>query len=201
MEEGTSQLSDQLPGNEVDLQSTHTPHLTLFLADFNAEARAPNPGLLPALERATLSHRPLSLKTSGVSAEGNYLFLNVEKTPGLQRLNDDLVEAARPFVAPNRPIPPWIQLLPEPDRTLRTSLVKRYGSPGVGPCYIPHITLGYHADPKRVSTAADALNRRLPTRGVEFEITTVSVGDAGANGTVLTNGATHGSLTLRRRPA
>ena len=194
--EATTQLSHYLPENEVDLVDTHTPHVTVFLSKFSVPALNGSGGILPALKQATSKHPPFQLTTTGVSAQGNYLFVDVEKTKPIADLSDDIVSAVNSLVTPDQPISKWIEKLPEKDRQQRSSMVKRFGSPGVGPCYFPHVTLGYSDNPDQVKAAADALNETLSAKDLSFTINSVSVGMTGTNGTVLRTSAVNDSAEL-----
>eukprot|EP00698_Gefionella_okellyi_P025461 TRINITY_DN933_c0_g1_i2.p3 TRINITY_DN933_c0_g1~~TRINITY_DN933_c0_g1_i2.p3 ORF type:complete len:120 (-),score=28.59 TRINITY_DN933_c0_g1_i2:213-572(-) len=100
----------------------------------------------------------------------------------LQFMSDALVNETFLFAVPNQPIPPWVLQLPEPERSLKIAMIKRYGSPNVFSQFQPHVTLAYD------DTASDSLNAAVESAHVvpvQFVPHVMALGSVGPYGTVL----------------
>ena len=64
-------------------------------------------------------------------AAGSYAMLNVSLDKCLQTYSDDVVLGTNSLSQPNQTVPSWVHSLPEPQRSIKTALVKQFGSPNV----------------------------------------------------------------------
>lgn len=121
---------------------------------------------------------PIHLTT--VTVQGEYAMWDVEVTPCLQSLSNTFVSALRPYITPNQPIPDWVLTLPEPLRTEKINMIKRYGSPNVYDQFQPHVTLAWD-NQEPMGPAFQKLN----IQPHNFTSKGVGLGLVGPHGTVL----------------
>lgn len=159
------------PSERVDLFSHHTPHVTLYLADFDLEVdtdvqKEDSAGIAKALNKTkvgaflgTISslnfteimdgwNCPLSFaKDQSTSAyyniNGAYAMLPIEDTPCLQTLSTKLLHSLQSYVRHPIVVPSWVASLPEPDRSSAIYRSRTYGSPNVLEGFDPHVTVGF----------------------------------------------------------
>jgi len=160
------------PSERVDLLSRHTPHVTLYLADFHLEddgnaTQALNQtrvveflGTIGSLNFTDILagwHCPLSYaQEPSTSAyfdiNGAFAMLPVEDTPCLQTLSTTLLHSLQDYLRQPVEVPSWVASLPEPDRGAAIFRSRTYGSPNVLENFSPHVTVGF--DP--TAAGADA---------------------------------------------
>lgn len=167
------------PSEHVDLFSRHTPHVTLYLADFDLEtdastahdadpaARALNTtkvtsflGHIAALNftdiiagwECPLSLAPDPSTASYFQINGAYVMLPVENTPCLQTLSTTLLHSLQSYLRHPVVVPSWVASLPEPDRSAAIFRTRTYGSPNILERFAPHVTVGF--DPAGQATSA-----------------------------------------------
>lgn len=83
------------------------------------------------------------------------------------------------FMVPDQPIPDWVEGLPEPLKSEKIAMIKKYGSPNVFSQFQPHVTLAWDSI-DRMQPAFQHLN--LPPRIVSMRA--VAIGTVGPYGTV-----------------
>ncbi len=60
-----------------------------------------------------------------------YGMWTVNNNECLQLTSDTIVNATYDLIVPNQPIPSWVYKLPEPERSEKIAMIKKYGSPNV----------------------------------------------------------------------
>mmetsp|Transcript_30479 Transcript_30479/g.72499 ORF Transcript_30479/g.72499 Transcript_30479/m.72499 type:complete len:286 (-) Transcript_30479:1504-2361(-) len=152
---------------EVNLFSTHQPHITLYLADFELEQTDDDEVLNQTrvaemkddIEKTNftqiLSNEPscqLSLQAAHNDpslfyfVNGAYTMLPVQKTDCLQILSDTVLSALKSYIRKPVKVPSWVNDLPESERIAAINRVEKYGSPNVKESFSPHITVGYDTE-------------------------------------------------------
>ena len=181
---------------EIDFFSRHTPHVTLFLSDFDAQEK--NESLLfeeieLVIQQVLTNHSQLWCDVSLSERDahlvtGPYSMYAVPKTDCLQSLSDDIVRALNPFIMRPQKIPPWVYTLPLLQRWRKIYMISKYGSPNVFGEYEPHITVGY-------DEVASVQSRRIVLGGIASPqltcqgwITHVAIARVGVGGSVLQDG-------------
>lgn len=201
--DGDGDPKQKQPAEFVDFFSLHTPHVTLYLADFDLETKtnAATPAAAhgkttpPALNQTKL-HALIKAVTSTVSAfdpcdvvlsggvveAGSYTMLNVQRTPCLQGLSDAVVHNTKEFVRFPAVVPDWAKDDPQKVRN-----VVRYGSPNVFQDFHPHVTVGYLEEEE--GRASPVVTGRTPNMVVPAGCSQagayVSLGRTDKGGTVL----------------
>lgn len=161
------------PSERVNLFADHTPHVTLYLADFDLEDRAPKAAgaddatappvalnqtkvtsFLDAISSLNLTQIiagltcPLSLSQDPESQgyyniNGDYTMLPVRDTQCLQTLSTTLLHSLQGYLREPVVVPAWVASLPEPARSAAIYRSRTYGSPNVLEGFEPHVTVGY----------------------------------------------------------
>ena len=169
-----TQISPLTPSEEVDLFTQHTPHVTLYLADFALEDDDAQTVLnqtkvedfvktissINFTEIVAGLDCPLSFaKDQSTSAyykiNGAYTMLPIENTQCLQALSDQLVHTLQPYLRRPIIVPSWVASLPEPARSAAIYRCRTWGSPNVFEEFEPHVTVGYDpisSDSSRATT-------------------------------------------------
>jgi hypothetical protein len=109
--------------------------------------------------------------------------MNVTRTNCLQRWSDAVVNATHRLSMPDQPVPSWVNSLPEPQRSRKIALVKKFGSPNVFDGFEPHVTLAWSNDTAAVAAAVEALRTRWQSSAFSPDI--LALGSVGPHGTVL----------------
>lgn len=193
-------LVQALGSKAVDFNSS-TPHVTLYLTQWSCPQplpplpphAGPDPPPSPTclqriqLELAGLLYSiafggPCSLTLSAPYPAGSFAMMNVSKSACLQRQSDVVVNGTHALSQPGQPVPPWVYSLPEPQRSEKIALVKRFGSPNIFGSFEAHVTLGWAANASAVAEAVGALSRQW--RAISFEAGVLAMGAVGAHGTV-----------------
>jgi len=148
-------LTGACKGNAIDLKTTEQPHITMYLTSFEdidavvASIRNISSSLLP---------RKCSPTALGdVRVSGCYAMWEVKYNSCLQHISDAIVNATYMYATPGQAIPEWVKKLPEPVRTQKEEMIRRYGSPNVFSQFSPHVTLGYDCGDE-MSRASQYLN-------------------------------------------
>ena len=108
---------------------------------------------------------------------------DVHVTPCLQKLSDILTTVLSNYIVPDQPIPDWVLELPEPVRSQKIAMIRKYGSPNVFDQFDAHVTLAWD-NQEPMGPAFQKLN--LQPRTVKS--TVVAIGNVGPHGTVLRGG-------------
>ncbi|KAL7428765.1 hypothetical protein ACHAXH_003558 [Discostella pseudostelligera] len=173
---GTTAADDDdmpMPTEEVNLFSLHTPHITLYLADFDLEvseisgSNNNEAGALPLndtkvtafiSEISSINFTEIILSTSMECTityssndapdtyyiiNGAYTMLPIAKNPCLQTLSDTILQYMKSYLRHPVVVPNWVAELPEPSRSASIYRCREYGSPNVLEGFDPHVTVGY----------------------------------------------------------
>jgi len=78
-----------------------------------------------------------------------------------------------------------VKTLPEPVRSEKEDMIRKYGSPNVFSQFDPHVTLGFDCDgaPQCFQDALEA--GAPPTLHIESDVLMLALGVVGAHGTVM----------------
>lgn len=202
-------------GDDIDFKTKSTPHITLYLTEFEADKRD---ALLITLDTliGTLPACPVHL-LSPFNISGQYAMWEVETSKCLQFLSDSVVNATAQFAVKNQSVPSWVYSVPEPIRSEKIRFVREYGSPNVFSQFQPHVTLAFDdkaerlKNVSRVSISNVEKQSTNETNGLlqvfdhihpisfAFLATEVAISTTGPHGTVNTNG-TLGSYHLMPPP-
>ncbi|MEC6908564.1 2'-5' RNA ligase family protein [Photobacterium piscicola] len=141
-----STISNQLKQQQlVSLYSQgFLPHITLYLTEYPTK----NLNLLKqqAQQLASQWHR-FDLTLDNIQrTKGNWLMLDVNNTPELQRLADTAAIMVAPLRTMEPKIPTWVSHYPE-----KLAAFQRYGSPNVFMNFEPHITLLPQTEPQKLT--------------------------------------------------
>lgn len=144
-------LREASSSERINFFEKHSPHLTVFMADFDVQANDTNKlkQIVTALEEvvSNSSHTVCEIEwprdPSSVAIHGFYSMYPIKKTSCLQNLSNDIVRALKGYIKEPQEIPDWVNKLPLLKRLRKIWLIKKYGSPNVFGEYEPHITVGY----------------------------------------------------------
>jgi hypothetical protein len=181
---------------QIDFFSRHTPHITLFLSDFDVQAN--NESLLleeitSVLQQVLSNHSQPMCEVSWPDGDaffvaGPYTMFAVPRKDCLQSLSNDVVRALNPYITKPQEIPPWVYTLPLLQRWRKIYMISKYGSPNVFSEYEPHITVGYD-EVASVQGRSDALGSiASPQLSCQAWITHVAIARVGVGGSVLQDG-------------
>ncbi|KAL7527944.1 hypothetical protein ACHAWF_002370 [Thalassiosira exigua] len=164
-----SKEGERAPSEEINLFSAHTPHVTLYLADFDLEEEGQEVNVsdadkslnqtkvnafLDAISSLNFTDVaagldcPLSLAEDTPASPryavvGPYTVLSVENTPCLRTLSAALFRALSSYLRRPVAVPSWVASLAEPERSAAIFRSRTYGSPNVLEGFEPHVTVGY----------------------------------------------------------
>lgn len=134
---------------------THVPHLTL-VQQFLRRARLP--ALVENLDRVLRRAAPLSIRVLGIhSQESTVLFL-VERTPALQRLHEELMDAVEPLEEPQGAAGAFYTN-GEAARERDVAWVGRFRAEASYANFVPHVTLGVGPPPPPLEPFAFTADR------------------------------------------
>ncbi|PJE80794.1 RNA 2',3'-cyclic phosphodiesterase [invertebrate metagenome] len=126
-------------------------HITLYLTQYSTSQLTTLKQTVATIAEKT-SPFPLTLNKISYTA-GNWVMLDVQWTPKLQRLADESTMAASPYRAHNKKAPGWIQHYPQ-----KLAAFERYGSPNVFANFEPHFTLLPETPAQQITRVRNALN-------------------------------------------
>ena len=159
--------SSTTSSEQVDLFNKHTPHITLYLANFDLEVNNNNNIELQQLNETKvnefkqtisslnftdisigLQNCHLSFKSTAnddifYNINGSYTMLPIELTPCLQTLSTTLLHALQSHLHHPIQVPSWVADMDEPQRSKAIYRTRQYGSPNVLEAYVPHVTVSY----------------------------------------------------------
>ena len=162
--------ADILPTEQVNLFSSHTPHISLYLADFDLEISTlsiNNNGSIPIPLNDTkvsailndISSINLTEIITGMECtltfysknptntyyiiNGDYTMLPIANTPCLQTLSDTILFSVKSYLRQPVVVPNWVAELPEPSRSASIYRSREFGSPNVLEGFDPHVTVGF----------------------------------------------------------
>ena len=175
-----SAANEKLYNQTIRFPQPHTPHVTLYLSQFPVSSL---PELLAAIAETAKSpafSNSCSSNVSSATVTGSYMMLSIAVSSCLQRMSDILVAQTHHLALPNQTAPEWIESLPEPQRSVKKSMLHRFGSPNVFSQFEPHITLACSANATELALAA----RNLDLESLQFNPLKLHVSRSGACGTV-----------------
>mgnify|MGYP006146914219 CR=1 FL=1 len=172
--------------NEIDFRAKYTPHVTLYLTEWQCTEKPDEVCKDPLLDALSSTLYGISANICTVSlskpyAAGQFAMLNVSLLPCLQRASDTVVKGTYQLAVPNQTVPSWVYSLPEPTRSEKIALVRKYGSPNVLGQFQPHVTIGWAQNASAVAAAVAALS----VKPASFQSNVVALGSTGPHGTVL----------------
>ena len=207
---------------EVDFFAPlHIPHVTLYQVDFDLEvdnATATSQSTAAAeMDPAKLEvflDTLYNMSSANVLPQcevvlappaivfGAYTQWPVQPSDCLQVLSDSIVDELSRFIKRPPTIPDWVWTLPEPQRSRKLDMIRRYGSPNVYSEFQPHATVGFDTTtPTNNSTrrarirAMNRIANDMP-RPCGGMIRTAAVATVGVGGTVLADGKVGRDLPL-----
>jgi hypothetical protein len=131
---------------KVDFTTKHTPHVTLYLADFMEDTDSMEELVTVLKETVPVLLVPCNMTLDQplpYSAKSGYAMIGVELSTCLQLLSDTLVHRTHHLITQPAPIPDWVYALKEPLRSRKIHLIQQYGSPNVFSEFQPHVTVAY----------------------------------------------------------
>lgn len=160
------------PSEEVNLFSLHTPHITLYLSDFDLEVdgadaqQIDGSGAAAELNRTKIDsflnvlsslnyteiiagqncHLSFAIDKSThvlYTINGDYTMIPIENAPCIQNLSNSLLHSLQSFLRYPIVVPSWVAELPEPTRSAAINRVRSFGSPNVEDGFDPHVTVGF----------------------------------------------------------
>ena len=174
---------------EIDFFNVHTPHITLYQADFDIDNKTKefiNAAVAAIGNQAQPCH--IAWPSSNTSIVSNdYAMHPIKNAPCLQQLSNRMVETLQVYIHRPPPIPEWIYSLPLEERRRALQLVKKYGSPNVFARFQPHVTVGYDTVYPTVRRKA-ALETLVTPNDCKANVAAVSIALVGVGGSVLQNG-------------
>ena len=181
---------------QIDFFSHHTPHVTLFLSDFDVQGKDESLFLeevTSVLQQVLTNHSQLWCQVSlpkrdGHLVAGPYSMYAVARDDCLQSLSDDVVRALNPYITRPQEIPPWVYTLPLLQRWRKIYMISKYGSPNVFGEYEPHITVGYD-EAASVGSRTNVLEGiASPQFSCQGLVTHVAIARVGVGGSALQDG-------------
>lgn len=124
-----SRLRDLDTNEYVDLGGVHTAHVTLYQTRFPTENVGQLKESLAQLALRLPACPGLLLDPEGAAVAGSYALWSVNRTQCLQLLSDAVVNATFSLAAKNQFVPSWVANLPEPERSVKIAMCKKYGNP------------------------------------------------------------------------
>lgn len=183
------------PSEEIDFFSLHTPHITLYLADFDLEVSdasvQDDTGAIPlnntkvaafldeissidftdvvsAMDCA-LSSYSMDAANNSYVISGAYTMLNIPKTPCLRTISNKVLFAMKSYLRQPTVVPDWVTALPEPARSESIHRCEEYGSPNVLEGFDPHVTVGYDPPTTFSSTSLQHVRSSLRSQSTESD--------------------------------
>ncbi|QUN07683.1 2'-5' RNA ligase family protein [Shewanella yunxiaonensis] len=142
-------------------------HITLYLTAFPDGSDA---AIKQAVQQLSQQNQPLPLVAKGFTVtKGNWAFIEVERSPALQRLADAVTLALAPLRDPNPVLPAWVKAYPD-----KLAAFERYGSPNVFQNFEPHLTLLAAEKNPQLATFQQLMQQHLPS--AEGEIIGLGIG-------------------------
>ena len=191
-------LNAALDNKEIDFETKHTPHVTLYLTSWTCSrgvSYSDGETCVQRVEDAVEStiydmyvpgkRSPCRVKVGEPFAAGTYAMLNVTLDDCLQRYSDLIVNSTYRLSAPNQTVPSWVRNLPEPERDEKIHDIEEYGSPNVFSQFQPHVSVGWSSNASAVADAVESLKRHMNVHTASFLGEVVALGSVSAHGTVL----------------
>ena len=145
------ELSASLPADEfhgLRLDESHLPHITLTQMFARANELEE---VFARVDEVVRGFKPLTLRVTGGGQGTNSVWMEVEKTPALMQLHEQLMEALRGLERPDGGTGAFF----DEDARLRDVLwITSYRLKSSFHHYTPHITLGHGSAPPAVEPLA-----------------------------------------------
>ncbi|MBB1434475.1 2'-5' RNA ligase family protein [Pseudoalteromonas sp. SG43-6] len=140
-------------------------HATLYLTDF---VEGSEEDIKRAVKSITEQHQEFAITAQGFTVtQSNWAFINLQYSPKLQRLADEVTMAIEPLRDTNATIPSWVKNYPN-----KLTAFERYGSPNVFQNFQPHLTLlANEKSPKLV-----ILNKQMQAHPPEAQGKIIGIG-------------------------
>mmetsp|Transcript_15171 Transcript_15171/g.25195 ORF Transcript_15171/g.25195 Transcript_15171/m.25195 type:complete len:260 (-) Transcript_15171:132-911(-) len=191
-------LRENSDSEQLNFFETHTPHVTLFLTEFDVDDENQTTmidEIAAVVEEVVSNNQHLMCQVEwpqqpAAHVAGTYAMYALPHNDCLQQLSNDIVRALQPYVKRPQAIPDWIYNLPLVAQWRKIWYIKKYGSPNVFGDYAPHVTVGYDED-AAPDERKQVLKERLPQEyrlHCQGLLTTVAVGRVGPGGSVLQDG-------------
>jgi hypothetical protein len=175
---------------QLDFFSHHSPHITMFLSDFDTSVKNESQVLeeiTTILQEVVANHSQIMCQvawpTDAVHVAGAYSMYAVPRNACLQKLSDEIVQALNPYITKPQVIPEWVYNLPPLKRWRKIYMIQKYGSPNVFGEYEPHVTVGYD-EGSSVQSRREVLQGIPPTQlectGLLTDVAIAKVGPIGA---------------------
>ena len=121
-------------GIETFYEQGRPVHITLYLTDYPAGAEKQ---VLQIAEQVAANTKSFDAVADGLTVTaGNWVFVDVDRSPALQHLADVMTVAAEPLRDTSAEVPGWVRNYPN-----KLEAFERYGSPNVFQNFQPHFTL------------------------------------------------------------
>jgi 2'-5' RNA ligase len=196
-------LREDSDTEELNFFETHTPHITLFLTEFDVpdDNETILNEIAAIVDQVVSNHSQHTMcnvqwpQDNSAHVAGAYAMYPIPENECLHQLSNDIVTALQPYVKRPQEIPPWVYNLPLFAQWRKIWYIKKYGSPNVFGDYTPHVTVGYDEsaapeDRKQVLQVQQQAFR-LTCQGL---LTTVAVGRVGPGGSVFQHGIVGSTL-------
>lgn len=208
-------LRQNFDGEQIDFFAEHVPHVTLYQTDFDMVKTTKNGTssfdeaklklFLDTLYNISMVALPQCeiILSSSSDVNGPYAMWPVQRSSCLQILSDEIVDATSRYIRRPPTIPDWIWNLPEPQRSRKLDMIRKYGSPNVYEEFDPHVTVGYDESSsndtsvryKRIRTM-NRIGSVMP-RSCGGMVRRIAVGRVGVGGSVLQKGQIGKDIPLR----
>jgi len=175
----SNEINKLAPHNEVDFKIS-IPHITLYLTEYMSENIS---DVVDTMNRL-VPHLAKSIGTCPITfgkpfAQGQYFMWRTEVPACMQQIVDNLTIELCKYRNVDQEVPDWVYTLPEPQRSERIQMVRKYGSPNVFQYFDPHLTLAW----SDVDDLTQLTQLNYPQ--FVFNIETIGLGVVGDHGTVL----------------
>jgi len=197
----------------IDFISYHTPHATLYLADFNIEDEASSKSaksidqtklnsLLRIIEKTVLDMEeeiqqgtfdfqyPCEIEINQPVVSGAYTMLDIQNNKCLQFVSDRVVNKTKSFVHFPSSVPDWVYNIDDQElREQKIRLIQQYGSPNVFEGFEPHVTVSFEKKTTAEITewrdvVVNKLKKKLPSQCKQHG-NSLALGYTSIGGTVL----------------
>lgn len=176
---------------EIAFMRVNSPHLTLFLADFDLATDDNVTSLLDGAQAAIRDHEPCEVHwPTAPIVHGAYAMYPIQTTKCLRSLSSQLVRALQPYITRPQPIPDWVKGLPLLKKLQKLYLINKFGSPNVFGAYDPHVTVGYDetTSPEERLIILERAVADIHDGSCRATLATVAVAKVGVGGSVLQQG-------------
>ena len=181
VEDRVLQLSQELQkaGLESFPVKGYRIHCTLYMTRYPAAQEKAVVGLVASMA-ASVPAFPVRVPGLRVT-KGNWLFVDLEKSPALQALADRVVNHLAPLRTPDSFVPDWVEHYPE-----KKENVVKYGSPNVFGQFEPHLTLLAKTDEALLAPWMAKMADSPLAQPMSGRIVAVGVGVADGSGQIKT---------------